>query len=106
MMVALRVLTAIAWLWMLWVIVATSLESNLFVEWQNLSAIPWMRATLWDFYLTMSLVVLWMWRHEPGWASRLCWTLAFLLLGSLGTLFYFWLHLMRLPKHTSLKDVF
>jgi len=33
------------WLFMVYMVVATSLESSLFKEWDFLGAIPWMRTT-------------------------------------------------------------
>ena len=44
------------WFWMVYIVVSTSLESSLFENWDFLASIPWMRATLWDFYANILLI--------------------------------------------------
>jgi len=38
-------------------VISTSLSSILFKEWHFLGSIPWMRATLWDFYANVTLIL-------------------------------------------------
>ena len=46
----LKIVFSLLLVWMCYKVIGTSLESNLFKEWDFLGNIPWMRATLWDFY--------------------------------------------------------
>jgi hypothetical protein len=103
MIQALRILFLVLFLYVAYTVVATSLESNLFAEWSTLAAIPWMGATLKDFYALMVPLLLWMWYRESSTASRAAWTIAFLLLGSIGTSGYILLQLLRLPTDAPVR---
>jgi hypothetical protein len=94
----LRILFLGLFLYVGYTVVTTSLASNLFTEWSTLAAIPWMGATLKDFYALMVPLLLWMWYREDAIGPRLAWSAAFVLLGSIGTSGYILLRLMRLPS--------
>jgi hypothetical protein len=49
-LMSLKILFSALSLFMVYMVVSTSLESNLIKEWSFLGSIPWMRATLFDFY--------------------------------------------------------
>lgn len=70
------------------VVISTSLESNLFLEWSALASIPWMTATLKDFYALMIPFALWMIYKESSWPARMFWLVMFVCLGSIGTSIY------------------
>ena len=59
MIVSLKLLFSIVLLFMCYEVISTCLESNLFNEWHFLGSIPWMRATLWDFYANVLVIFLW-----------------------------------------------
>lgn len=77
------------------VAVVTSLESNLFEEWNALAAIPWMRATLIDFYFNILIISAWVIYRENLSIRSLIWVLSFVLLGSIATAFYVFIQLCR-----------
>ena len=91
---------------MIYVTIATFLESNLFEEWNALAQIPWMRATLWDFYFNIAILSAWvLYRETKLWVSIL-WVLSFIFLGSITTSFYIWLQLMKLKPSQHLQTIF
>ncbi len=53
MITTLKVIFSVLLIWIIYVVVNTSLESSLFEQWSFLGSIPWMRATLWDFYINI-----------------------------------------------------
>ena len=91
--------------WMIYVVVSTSLESNLFKEWDALAAIPWMRATLWDFYANILVLLLWVYYKESSIIVKGVWTMLFVMLGSIGVIGYVLLQLVRLKEGEGLKTV-
>jgi len=92
----LRILFIVVFLWMVYTVVSTSLESNLFEEWSSLAQIPWMKATLWDFYANTLIIALWAMYKERSAASRALWVVLFVVLGSIATSAYILMHLFRL----------
>lgn len=102
MIVTLRILFAVLFVYVTYTVIVTSLESNLFAEWSSLAAIPWMGATLKDFYALMVPILLWMWYKEESLASRVAWSVAFVCLGSIGTSGYLLVQLFRLPADAPL----
>jgi hypothetical protein len=106
MIVTLRVVFGLLLAIVLVVMVATSLESNLFVEFPELMRIPWMQATIWDFYAVMAPLLLWMWYLERTALRRTLWTLAFVFLGSIGTSAYILFRLFSVDEKAGLKELF
>jgi hypothetical protein len=86
-------------------VIETSLRSNLFEAWSELAAIPWMSATLKDFYALMAPMLLWMTYKERNAASVLLWALLFVCLGSIGTSGYILLQLSRVPSDARIEAV-
>lgn len=91
----LQVLFSMLVILMSYTVTMTSLESNLFEAWSSLAAIPWMIATLKDFYALMVPILLWMFYKEPSSITRSIWAVLFICLGSIGTSAYILLQLMR-----------
>ncbi|MFZ4621628.1 MAG: DUF1475 family protein [Bacteroidota bacterium] len=89
------VLTAL-FIWMVYIVVSTSYESNLFAEWNTLKTIPWMQATLWDFYANIAVLLIWVYYKETNLFSKALWTILFVTLGSIGVIGYVLLQLFRL----------
>src|SRR6202012_1209490 len=92
-------------LWMCYVVISTSAESNLFKEWHTLGAIPWMRATLWDFYANVLVIYLWVCYKERSLASRIIWLILLCALGSIATCGYVLWQLFRLKPGEGLKEL-
>jgi hypothetical protein len=77
-------------------VVSTSLESSLFKEWDFLASLPWMRATLWDFYANVLVIFLWVVYREKSILIMIGWAILFFTLGSIGTIGYVLLQLFSL----------
>lgn len=92
-------------IFMIYIAIATSLESNLFAEWNTLAQIPWMRATLWDFYFNITILSVWvLYKENKLWAA-LFWIVSFVILGSIATSFYVWAQLMRLQPGQPVQTI-
>lgn len=102
MITFLRLLFSMVFAWMVYVVVSTSLESNLFEEWSNLAQIPWLTATLWDFYANTLIIALWAIYKERSNLSRGLWVFLFIILGSIATSAYILMHLFRLSRTDSI----
>jgi hypothetical protein len=96
MLLLLKIFLTAIWIGMIWVVVTTSLESSLFNEWDFLASIPWMRATLWDFYANILLIYLWLIWRERNVGIRILWAVLFISLGSIASIGYVLIHLYRL----------
>lgn len=102
---ALKVLFLTISISMIYVTAATSIQSDLFKEWNSLGAIPWMRATLCDFYFNITIISCWVLYKEKKIWTGILWVTAFILLGSIATSFYVWVELMRLKPNQSASDI-
>ncbi len=86
-------------------VIATSLESNLSDQWDFLGSIPWMRATLWDFYANIFIITLWMLYKEKSIILKISVTILFVCLGSIATLAYVLVHLYKLKEGEGVKEL-
>lgn len=93
------------WFWMIYVVIATSLESSLIEEWSYLGSIPWMRATLWDFYANIVVIYLWVLYREKTIAVKILWGVLFFCLGSIGSIGYLLIQLFTLKEADDLAIV-
>lgn len=101
----LKVVGAAVFGWMVYVVVSTSLQSNLIKEWDHLAGIPWMRATLWDFYANALVLYLWICYKERSLGQRIVWLILTFLLGSIATAGYWLIQLFRLKPGEGLKEL-
>jgi hypothetical protein len=101
-----KILVAFLAAWMSYVVISTSLQSNLFKEWHELGAIPWMRATLWDFYTNTLVIYLWICYKERSLAQRIIWLILLVTLGSIATCAYVFIKLFRLSPDEGWKELF
>jgi Protein of unknown function (DUF1475) len=90
---------------MIYIVVSTSLESNLYKEWDYLAAIPWMRATLWDFYANILVIYLWVIYKEKNIAVMVLWAVLFFCLGSIASIGYVLIQLFRAKPTEGMKEV-
>jgi hypothetical protein len=90
---------------MVYMVVSTSLESNLIKEWSFLGSIPWMRATLFDFYANIIVLYAWVVYKEVGWFSRVLWLLLFVGLGSITVTLYVVIQLIKLKPGEGIEHV-
>ncbi len=92
-------------IFMTYIVISTSMESNLYKEWDYLSSIPWMRATLWDFYANMLVIYLWVVYKEKNIFVIILWALLFFCLGSIGSIGYVLIQLFRAKPTDGIKEI-
>jgi|WetSurMetagenome_2_1015567.scaffolds.fasta_scaffold562961_2 hypothetical protein len=105
MISALKVLFSTIFVFMCCIIVSTSLESNLFEEWEFLAGIPWMKATLWDFYANTIILGAWAIYKERKLAMGILWVVLFALLGSIATSAFMLVQLFRLRPGEGMREL-
>lgn len=93
-------------IFMCYEVISTSLESNLFEQWDFLGSIPWMRATLWDFYVNVLVIFIWVCYKETSLLLKLMWLILLVCLGSIATCVYILIQLFQLKKDDSLSRLF
>jgi len=103
---ALKILFSLLLVWMSYTVISTSIESNLFKQWHFLGSIPWMRATLWDFYANVTVIFLWVCYKENSIALRLLWLVLLVALGSIASCAYVLIQLFRLKPEQGIKEFF
>ena len=102
----LRTLFIVLFIYMVYTVVHTSLQSNLFDEWSNLAQIPWLTATLKDFYVNTIVISVWVIYKENNPGKSFGWIIAFVLLGSIATTLYLIIKLFRMDPNDSLDKLF
>ena len=96
---------SVVFAWVVYVVVDTSLESNLIEQWGYLMSIPWMKATLWDFYANIFVLLLWVYYKESNVAMKVLWTVLFISLGSIAVTGYVILQLMKLKAGDGFEKI-
>ena len=102
----LKLLFSLILIWMCYVVISTSLHSNLFMEWDFLGGIPWMRATLWDFYANVTVIFVWVCYKENKLYLKLTWLILLVALGSIASCTYILIQLFKLKPGEGLKELF
>ena len=106
MITALKVIFSLLFVWMCYVVISTSISSNLFQQWNFLGGIPWMRATLWDFYANVFVIYVWVCYKEKTVALKVIWLILLVALGSIASCAFVLLQLFRLKPNEGLKEFF
>ena len=106
MITALKIIFSALFVWMCYVVISTSLNSNLFKQWDFLGAIPWMRATLWDFYANVLVIFIWVCYKEKNLALKVIWLVLLVVLGSIASCAFVLIQLFRLKPNEGLKEFF
>lgn len=106
MITFLKILFSVLLLLMCYEVISTSLQSNLFTEWNFLGSIPWMRATLCDFYTNVLFIFIWVVYKERSVWKSIMWLILLCCLGSIATCIYILIQLFRLREGESLKEFF
>mmetsp|Transcript_19478 Transcript_19478/g.33450 ORF Transcript_19478/g.33450 Transcript_19478/m.33450 type:complete len:160 (-) Transcript_19478:389-868(-) len=91
---------------MVYTVIYTCLESNLIKEWNALAKIPWMTATLKDFYVNVFAIYCWVFYKESRWYLRAMWLVYLVCLGSIATCGYVLIELFKLKPGQPLHLVF
>ena len=87
-------------------VISTSMSSNLFKEWDFLGSIPWMRATLWDFYANVTVIFFWLCYKEKSVLLKIIWLILLVALGSIASCAYVLIQLFKLKPGEGLKEFF
>ncbi|WP_114937512.1 DUF1475 family protein [Mucilaginibacter endophyticus] len=106
MVTFLKILFSAILLWISYTVITTSLKSNLLTEWDFLGDIPWMRATLWDFYANVTVIFVWVCYKENRVLTSLLWLLLLFCLGSIASCAYVLIQLFKLEPGEGLKEFF
>jgi len=106
MISSLKILFSILLVWICYQVITTSISSNLFKEWDFLGSIPWMRATLWDFYANVTAIFLWVCFKEKNIGLKIVWLILLVTLGSIATCGYILIQLFKLKQGEGLKEFF
>ncbi len=95
---------------MIYVVISTSYQSNLFElmkTWDSANVMaPWFSATLWDFYANVLFIAVWVVYKENSIVRSAVWILLLAGLGSIATAAYVLLQLFRLKPGEGLEAVF
>ena len=102
----LKILFSILFVWMCYTVITTSLNSNLFSNWDYLGGIPWMRATLWDFYTNVTVIFVWLCYKENKLYLKIIWLILLVTLGSIASCAYVLIQLFKLKPVEGLKELF
>jgi hypothetical protein len=106
MFISLKIFFSLLFVWMCYTVISTSVSSNLFKEWGALGSIPWMRATLWDFYANVTVIFLWLCYKEKSIAIKIIWLILLVALGSIASCAYVLIQLFKLKPGEGLKEFF
>jgi len=105
MITALKIFFGLLFCWMCYVVISTSISNNLFKEWDYLGSIPWMRATLWDFYANVTVIFIWVCYKEKHVALKIIWLILLVCLGSIASCAYLLIQLFTLKPKEGLKEL-
>ncbi len=103
---ALKIFFSLLFVWMCYQVITTSINSNLFEQWNFLGSIPWMRATLWDFYANVVVIFFWLCYKEKSIILKLIWLVMLVALGSIASCAYVLIQLFTLKPGEGLKELF
>jgi len=106
MITALKIIFSLLFVWMCYVVISTSINSNLFTNWDFLGNIPWMQATLWDFYANVFVIFVWVCYKEKTIALKIVWLVLLVTLGSIASCAFVLIQLFRLKPNEGLKELF
>ncbi|WP_158797753.1 DUF1475 family protein [Pedobacter sp. L105] len=101
----LKIIFSLLLVWMCYKVIGTSIESNLFKEWDFLGGIPWMRATLWDFYANIFVIYLWILYKERFIGLKIIWLILLICLGSIATCIYVLIQLFKLKPGEGIAEL-
>jgi hypothetical protein len=104
MITTLKIFFSLLLVWICYQVITTSISSNLFQQWDYLGSVPWMRATLWDFYANVTAIFLWVCYKEKSIGLKLFWLVLLVTLGSIATCVYILIQLFKLKPDEGLKE--
>ena len=102
----LKILFSTVLIFMCYQVISTSLQSNLFEQWDFLGNIPWMRATLFDFYANVLVIYFWLCYKESSLLLKIVWLVLLVCLGSIASCAYVLIQLFKLKPEEGLREFF
>ena len=105
MITSLKIIFAFLLAWMIYIVISTGIESSLFEQWNYLASIPWMRATLWDFYANVFVIYCWILYKETSVGAKICWLISMIFLGSIASCIYVLYSLFRLRPDEGIREL-
>ena len=97
-LIPLKILFSLMCLFMVYLAVKTSFQSNLLEVLPQLNAQPWFTTTMVDFYFNITIISSWVIYKEKNLLIALMWVIGFICLGSIATLFYVLIQLWQLKE--------
>ncbi len=104
-MALLKILFGLISVYMIYLVIDTSLKSNMFQLPEMVLKEPWFTTTLVDFYFNIFILSCWVIYKEKTLLAAGVWIVAFVCLGSIATAFYVFLQFSRLKKGDPLEKV-
>ena len=92
-------------LYMLCLVLATSLKNNFFEALPQLNQQPWFVTTIYDFYFNIAILAVWVIYRECSRLTAVLWIIGFICLGSIATCFYVFLQLYRLKPDEAASNI-
>ncbi len=90
---------------MVYLVIVTSLKSNLFQLPEAVLNEPWFWTTLTDFYFNIAILAVWVFYRERSKVAAALWVLGFICLGSIATCFYVFLQLQKLKADEQVPNI-
>ena len=90
---------------MIYLVITTSIKSNLIEALPRLNAEPWFVTTIIDYYFNVMILAAWVIYKEKKVVYAVLWIIAFIVLGSIASCFYILLQLLRLRRGESWDSV-
>jgi len=92
-------------LFMIYLVIRTSMQSDMFHLSPAVLNEPWFKTTLVDFYFNITIISAWVVYKENNLLRSVWWIVSFILLGSIATAFYIFLQLNGLRKGKTIENI-
>ena len=92
-------------LFMVYLVIHTSIKSDMFHLPEPVLREPWFWTTLVDFYFNITIISAWAIYKEANAFRGGSWVVAFVLLGSIATAFYVFLQFLSLKQGEGVKEL-
>jgi len=90
---------------MVYLVIVTSMKSDMFHLPANVVNEPWFQTTLVDFYFLITTLSVWVIYKEKTILTAILWIVAFICLGSIGASLYVFIQFMGLKKGDGFEKV-
>ncbi|MBF0504757.1 MAG: DUF1475 family protein [Candidatus Omnitrophica bacterium] len=102
---SLKVIFASISVFMVYLVIVTSMKSDMFHLPTGVLHEPWFTTTLVDFYFNIFIISSWVVYRERNLLASVLWIIAFICLGSIATAFYVFIQLMGLKDKDGFENV-